>query len=56
MPSHVACAKKNIHPEWFEESRVICNGEEVLVTSGTKPNYTGEISLAHVAHCRRMPW
>ncbi|KAL6781884.1 50S ribosomal protein L31, chloroplastic [Auxenochlorella protothecoides] len=43
VPSHVACAKKNIHPEWFEESRVICNGEEVLVTSGTKPNYTVEI-------------
>jgi len=35
--------KKDLHPKWFEEARVMCNGEEVLVTSGTKPNYTVDI-------------
>jgi len=37
----VVMRKKDLHPEWFEEARVVCNGEEVLVTSGTKPSYTG---------------
>lgn len=35
--------KKGIHPEWYEESKVSCNGEEVLVTSGTQPNYVVDI-------------
>lgn len=52
--------KKDIHPEWFEESTVFCNGEEVLVTSGTKASYTGEsliltsiyhyLSILHILH------
>ena len=33
---------KDIHPKWHSESKVVCNGEEVLVTSGTKPEYIGE--------------
>ena len=33
--------KKDLHPEWFTEAKVVCNGEEVLTTSGTKPGYTG---------------
>lgn len=35
--------KKDIHPEWYEEARVTCNGEEVLVTSGTQPSYNVDI-------------
>jgi ribosomal protein L31 len=38
----VVMAKKGLHPDWHEDSKVICNGEEVLVTSGTKPSYNGE--------------
>lgn len=34
-------AKKGIHPEWHEDAKVICNGEEVLTTSGTQGSYTG---------------
>lgn len=35
--------KQGIHPEWYEESKVVCNGEEVLVTSGTQPDYNVDI-------------
>lgn len=35
-------AKPGLHPQWHTEAKVLCNGEEVLVTSGTKPSYTGE--------------
>lgn len=41
-PQPVVCmAKKGLHPEWHDEAKVFCNGEEVLVTSGTKGSYTG---------------
>ena len=40
-------AKKGIHPEWHSEAKVMCNGEEVLVTSGTQDSYTGALA------CRR---
>ena len=36
-------AKKGIHPEWHDDAKVICNGEEVMVTSGTKPSYNVDI-------------
>jgi large subunit ribosomal protein L31 len=34
-------AKKELHPKWHNEAKVVCNGEEVLVTSGTQDSYTG---------------
>jgi large subunit ribosomal protein L31 len=39
----VVMRKKDIHPEWHEEAKVVCNGEEVLVTSGTQASYTVDI-------------
>lgn len=39
----VVMRKKEIHPKWYSESKVMCNGEEVLVTSGTQPSYTVDI-------------
>lgn len=36
-------AKKGIHPVWHDEAKVLCNGEEVLVTSGTRDSYTVDI-------------
>jgi large subunit ribosomal protein L31 len=39
----VAPAKKGIHPEWHNEAKVVCNGEEVMTTSGTKPSYNVDI-------------
>ena len=37
----VTMAKKDLHPVWHPEAKVVCNGEEVLTTSGTKNSYTG---------------
>ena len=29
--------KKDIHPNWFEETQVFCDGQLVMTTSSTKP-------------------
>lgn len=35
--------KKDIHPKYYEEAKVICNGEEVLTVSGTKERYVVDV-------------
>lgn len=30
-------AKKNIHPQWFQNTKVYCDGQLVMVVSSTKP-------------------
>jgi large subunit ribosomal protein L31 len=35
--------KKGLHPEIFEDAKVYCNGELVLVTGGTKPEYSVDV-------------
>jgi len=32
-----------VHPEFFEEAPVICNGVEVMRVGGTKPQYNVDI-------------
>lgn len=29
--------KKDIHPEWFEETKVFCDGQLIMTVSSTKP-------------------
>ena len=29
--------KKDIHPKWYPEAKVICNGEVVMTTGSTQP-------------------
>lgn len=36
-------AKKDIHPEWYPEAKVMCNGEEVLTVGSTKPKIVVEV-------------
>merc|ERR1712017_68558 len=36
-------AKKDIHPEFHQGSKVICNGEEVFTVSGTKKEYVVDV-------------
>ncbi|KAJ3685026.1 hypothetical protein LUZ61_014190 [Rhynchospora tenuis] len=36
----VECRKKGLHPNFFEECKVYCDGELVLVTSGTQKELT----------------
>lgn len=31
-------SKKNIHPKWYEESQVYCDGQLIMTTSSTKQN------------------
>lgn len=54
--------KKDIHPEWHPEAKVIVNGETVMtvgstqpelqveIWSGTHPFYTGKQKLVDTAH------
>ncbi|KAG2493900.1 hypothetical protein HYH03_007837 [Edaphochlamys debaryana] len=35
--------KEGIHPQWFPEAKVICNGVEVMTVGGTKPAYNVDI-------------
>lgn len=35
--------KKDIHPEWYPEARVICNGEVIMTVGSTKPELHVEI-------------
>nr|QJH88344.1 ribosomal protein L31 [Pterocladia lucida] len=30
-------AKQNIHPKWYQESKVYCDGQEIMVIGSTKP-------------------
>lgn len=36
-------SKEGLHPEYFADAKVFCNGEEVLTTSGTRAEYTVDI-------------
>jgi large subunit ribosomal protein L31 len=36
-------AKPNIHPDWYPEAKVICNGEVVATVGSTKPELNVDI-------------
>mmetsp|Transcript_36530 Transcript_36530/g.50731 ORF Transcript_36530/g.50731 Transcript_36530/m.50731 type:complete len:130 (+) Transcript_36530:76-465(+) len=39
----VTMLKKDIHPEFYPESKVFCNGEEVTALGGTQESYNVDI-------------
>mmetsp|Transcript_28497 Transcript_28497/g.62403 ORF Transcript_28497/g.62403 Transcript_28497/m.62403 type:complete len:123 (-) Transcript_28497:212-580(-) len=39
----VTMLKKDIHPEFYPEAKVICNGEEVISMGGTKETYNVDV-------------
>eukprot|EP00963_Diacronema_lutheri_P003888 scaffold287_cov337-Pavlova_lutheri.AAC.251 len=41
--SVMARAKKELHPEFYPEAKVYCNGEEVISMGGTQPEYVVDI-------------
>ena len=53
--------KKEIHPQWFEETQVYCDGQLIMITSATKaklnvdvwsgnhPFYTGSLQILDTA-------
>ena len=40
--------KSDIHPTWYPEAKVICNGEVVMTTGATQP----EIQAVSYTHLR----
>ena len=36
-------AKQDIHPTWYPESKVICNGEVVMTVGSTQPEINVEV-------------
>lgn len=39
----VVKAKEDLHPEFYPEAKVFCNGEEVISMGGTQPEYVVDI-------------
>ncbi|KAJ8540974.1 hypothetical protein K7X08_001790 [Anisodus acutangulus] len=39
----VRCRKKEIHPQFYDNAKVYCNGEHVMTTGGTKNEYTVDV-------------
>ncbi|XP_043709251.1 50S ribosomal protein L31, chloroplastic [Telopea speciosissima] len=37
------CRKKDIHPEFYEDAKVYCNGELVMTTGGTQKEYMVDV-------------
>ena len=35
--------KADIHPTWYTEAKVICNGEEIMTVCSTQPEISVEI-------------
>ncbi|CAI5491692.1 unnamed protein product [Closterium sp. Naga37s-1] len=41
--ARVVCKKEGIHPKFYKESKVFCNGEEVMTTMGTQEKYVVDV-------------
>ncbi|XP_027332524.1 50S ribosomal protein L31, chloroplastic [Abrus precatorius] len=39
----VRCRKKDIHPQYYQEAKVYCNGEHVMTTGGTQKEYVVDV-------------
>ncbi|XP_028777438.1 50S ribosomal protein L31, chloroplastic isoform X2 [Neltuma alba] len=39
----VTCRKKDIHPQFYEDAKVYCNGELVMTTGGTQKEYAVDV-------------
>jgi len=35
--------KQNIHPKWFDNTKVYCDGQLIMITSSTKPELKVDI-------------
>ncbi|KAL5713261.1 60S ribosomal protein L31 [Ranunculus cassubicifolius] len=39
----ITCRKKDIHPDFYEDAKVYCNGEQVMTTGGTQQEYVVDV-------------
>ncbi|KAG9449700.1 hypothetical protein H6P81_009665 [Aristolochia fimbriata] len=42
-PGRWTCRKKDIHPTFHDNAKVYCNGEHVMTTGGTQPEYVVDV-------------
>lgn len=42
-PLQVTCRKKDLHPQFYNDAKVYCNGELVLTTGGTQKEYVVDV-------------
>lgn len=35
--------KKNLHPNWFSDTKVFCDGQLIMIVGSTKPNLNVDI-------------
>jgi large subunit ribosomal protein L31 len=40
---YITMAKKNIHPQWYSNTKVYCDGQLVMVVGSTKPELNVDI-------------
>lgn len=38
-----SCRKKDIHPQFYEDAKIYCNGEHVMTTGGTQKEYVVDV-------------
>ncbi|KAG5542362.1 hypothetical protein RHGRI_022034 [Rhododendron griersonianum] len=46
QPQRINCIKRegdSIHPKFYEDAKVFCNGEHVLTVGGTQPEYVIDV-------------
>ena len=41
--SRLTCRKQEIHPKFFDDAKVYCNGEHVMTTGGTQGEYVVDV-------------
>eukprot|EP00249_Psilotum_nudum_P009105 c21712_g1_i1 orf=430-825(+) len=41
--ARVSCRKQNVHPQFHTRAKVYCNGELVMTTGGTQPEYVVDV-------------
>ncbi|XP_030514966.2 50S ribosomal protein L31, chloroplastic [Rhodamnia argentea] len=39
----VSCRKKDLHPQFYDDAKVYCNGELVMTTGGTQQEYVVDV-------------
>ena len=47
--------KSEIHPKWYPDAKVICNGEVVMTTGSTQPELHVDVWSGNHPHAAQNP-
>ncbi|KAE9458610.1 hypothetical protein C3L33_09476, partial [Rhododendron williamsianum] len=59
QPQRINCIKRegdSIHPKFYEDAKVFCNGEHVLTVGGTQPEYVIDVSKFRKKYGELTAW